>query len=54
MIGFWKQNSEDVDDVFLMGINVKGVPLTTRNLIHSMLTGILHFYSELVEGICGP
>ena len=34
MIGFWKQNSKDVDDVFLMAINVKGVPLTTRNLIH--------------------
>jgi hypothetical protein len=33
MIGFWKQNSMDTDDVYLMGINVKGVPLTTRNLI---------------------
>ena len=33
MIGFWKQNSMDTDDVYLMGINVKGVPLTRRNLI---------------------
>ena len=33
MIGFWKQNSIDTDDVYLMGINVKGAPLTTRNLI---------------------
>ena len=33
MIGFWKQNSIDTDEVYLMGINVKGAPLTTRNLI---------------------
>ena len=54
MIGFWKQNSKNVDNVFLMGINVKGVPLTTRNLIQSLLMSILPFYCELVQGICGP
>ena len=42
MLGFWKQNSMDVNNVFIMGINVKGKPLTNRNLIHSMPTSILH------------
>ena len=34
MIGFWKQNSANSDDVYLMGLNVKGLPLTSSNLVN--------------------
>lgn len=34
MIGFWKQHSNNTDDVYLLGMNVDGNPLTSNYLIN--------------------